>query len=392
MSDRRIIFVGHDASRTGAPIQLLHLLRWLKADSDSSFHILLNDGGPLEEDYQAMAPTWVMSRELSRPSGWAGRVPLLRRWLRLRRGARLRQTLRAFGPQLIYANTAATRPPLEFLADLDVPTIVHIHELDIAIKEFIGVNNFALVKSRASHYIAASAAVRTNLLTNHRISADAIDVVHEFIATKIGPSGEREGRRRLCEELGLDPGARFIGAAGALEWRKGSDLFVQLALAICRRDPGRSVHFLWLGGQVNGTEARLLRYDVDKAGLGSRVHFLGARSNPLDYIDLFDIFALTSREDPYPLVVLEAASLGKPIVCFEGAGGAPEFVEDDCGFVVPYMDVGAMVDRILVLLDSDELRGRLGDAAQRKVRQRHDLNAVAPRVLEIINRFRRRSP
>ena len=41
------------------------------------------------------------------------------------------------------------------------------------------------------------------------------------------------------------------------------------------------------------------------------------------------------EEDPYTLVCLEAAALEKPYVCFEGAGGSPEFVEEDCGFVVP---------------------------------------------------------
>jgi hypothetical protein len=65
----RLLFVGHDASRTGAPILLLHLLGWLKANSDVSFRILLGDGGPLEGDYRALAPTWVLRRELGPPPG-----------------------------------------------------------------------------------------------------------------------------------------------------------------------------------------------------------------------------------------------------------------------------------------------------------------------------------
>jgi glycosyltransferase involved in cell wall biosynthesis len=81
---------------------------------------------------------------------------------------------------------------------------------------------------------------------------------------------------------------------------------------------------------------------------------------PADYMAAADVFVLTSREDPYPLVCLEAAALEKPIVCFEGGGGTPEFVEADCGFVVPYLDIIGMADRVISLLDSPDCRDNLG--------------------------------
>jgi glycosyltransferase involved in cell wall biosynthesis len=368
------------------------LLGWLRRNSAASIQILLNEGGPLEEDHRALGPTWVLSRELARPSGLAGRVPVLRRCLRLRRTAQLRRRLLAFDPQLIFANTAATRAPLEFVAGIDAPVVAHIHELEMVLSVYLGAADFDVVKRRACHYVAVSEAVRTNLLANHGVQPCAIDVIRPCIGTRVGPSIEGPDRRRLCAELGLDPAARFVGAAGRLERRKGADLFIQLALETCQRAPEQPIHFLWLGGPNGGFDPRLLQYDVEKSGLGARVHFLGLKSNPLDYIGLFDVFALTSREDPYPAVVLEAAALGKPTVCFEGAGGAPEFVEDDCGYVVRYLDVGAMATRILALLDSEDLRGRMGDAARQKVRHQLDFDAVGSKFLEVIDRFRRRSP
>jgi hypothetical protein len=38
-------------------------------------------------------------------------------------------------------------------------------------------------------------------------------------------------------------------------------------------------------------------------------------------------------------VCLEAAALGKPIICFGDAGGMPEFIEEVCELVVPYLDI-----------------------------------------------------
>jgi hypothetical protein len=99
---------------------------------------------------------------------------------------------------------------------------------------------------------------------------------------------------------------------------------------------------------------------------------------------------LLSTEDPYPLVVLEAAALGKPIVCFAGSGGAPEFVENDCGFVVPYLDLEAVAERIAELIEAPELRKRMGTAARMKVQSRHDVNIAAPQILNFIERVARR--
>jgi glycosyltransferase involved in cell wall biosynthesis len=148
------------------------------------------------------------------------------------------------------------------------------------------------------------------------------------------------------------------------------------------------VHFVWVGGG-SPQDHRLaeLRLDAQTAGVGDIMHFPGTRPNAAEYFCAFDVFALVSREDSYPLVCLEVASLGTPILCFDRAGGAREFVEDDCGFVVPYLEVEVMAERTLELLASDELRRRMGECAKAKVRRRHDVTVAAPRVLDVISRL-----
>ena len=111
------------------------------------------------------------------------------------------------------------------------------------------------------------------------------------------------------------------------------------------------------------------------------------KRNPLDYFALFDVSVSLSREDPFPLVVLEAASMGKPTVCFDRAGGAKEFVEEDCGYVVPYLDIQAMSSKVVDLLKSVELRQRLGRNALNKVRARCDVQVGGPQLLAVIENF-----
>ena len=63
------------------------------------------------------------------------------------------------------------------------------------------------------------------------------------------------------------------------------------------------------------------------------------------------VYALTSREDPFPTVALEALSVGVPVVAFEDSGGIPGFlVKESVGRVVPYCDVPAMAQAIVNLL------------------------------------------
>ena len=76
-----------------------------------------------------------------------------------------------------------------------------------------------------------------------------------------------------------------------------------------------------------------------------------------------------------------------PIVCFDYAGDMKEFVEDDCGFVLPYQDVDAMADAVLMLHQSEDLRKDLGQHADAKVRHRHDINRAAPRIVDIVERL-----
>lgn len=69
--------------------------------------------------------------------------------------------------------------------------------------------------------------------------------------------------------------------------------------------------------------------------------------NPFEYYRDLDLFILTSREDPFPLVCIENGMLGNPIVCFEGATGIEEVIAEGGGRVVPYLNVEDMAETII---------------------------------------------
>jgi glycosyltransferase involved in cell wall biosynthesis len=289
---------------------------------------------------------------------------------------------------LVYSNTVVNGRVLDALSPLGCPVLTHVHELEFAIHTYAG-KDFEYVKQHTDHFVAVSEAVRNNLVARHGIPEASVERIYGSVPTMARPRADlRVLKRAMAAEIGIPENARIVGGCGTVYWLKGCDLFLQLALAIRARQSSVPVHLVWLGAKPSVESFYPVQHDLIHAGLADRVHFIGYRPNPLDYIAAFDVLALVSREDAFPLAIMEAAAVGVPTVCFDGAaGGGCEFVEADAGRVVAYLDLNAMAERVLEFLGDDELRSRLGQRARRKVRERHDISVMAPKLVRTIERM-----
>jgi glycosyltransferase involved in cell wall biosynthesis len=225
-------------------------------------------------------------------------------------------------------------------------------------------------------------AVRAFLESEIGVPPEKIRVIHGFPIPREKATGSPEQAAAIRSRLGIPADAAVVGMSGFPSWRKGVDLFVQLASQVNRSLKTRPCHFIWLGGQPKWHKEGL--YDAEKLGIAHLVHFIPSVGDPYPYYALFDIFALTSREEPFSVSMLEAAECGLPIVCFADAGGAPELVGDDAGIIVPYLDIDAMARACIRLLEDNELRHRLGDTARQKVQTQYSLARQGPKLLEAI--------
>lgn len=392
--NRRILFIGTDAYRAGAQIALLHILTWLKANYPADLTLLLKSGGELLEDYRAVLPTHLLEpagRSFLAALEAQARVAPLTRLVRRAWGSTspVPRALASMVPDLIYANSVASVNVLDMLKPPGrCPVICHVHELQMGIRTFVGLETFAHARSRITAYVAVSQAVEDNLVSNHQINRSDIQRIYEAIGLPDASarSTAASAAPALRAELGIPADAFVVGGCGTLDWRKSPDIFLQVAQRVSHSAPACPVHFIWVGGPRSGAPVHALMHDVERLRIGPIVHFVGPEPHPLRYFSLFDAFLLTSREDPFPLVCLEAAALATPIVCFEDAGGMPEFVGEDAGFVVPYLDVPRAADSILTLARSEGLRRALGACAAAKVRSRHDINGVGRQIAAVLDR------
>ena len=360
----KILFISHDASRTGAPILLLNLIRGVRERKEWDVRILLRAGGPLEPQFQELGETFVC----------AG-LELQNRWLE--------------DVALIYSNTCTNGLFLKPLVPDAIPVITHIHEMQYAIEAF-GAENFAEVKKHTSHFVACSEAVLEGLRQHHQIPAEKISVIYGGIPVQSVIEGaSARTTREVRQWCGLGEDDFVIAACGFADWRKGPDLFVQLADAMRRQGRADKLSFLWIGKVPADQHGKILLHDVRQLGLSASVKFIGEQQNPFPFLNACDLFCLCSREDPFPLVMLEAAALRKPVVCFEQAGGANEFCARGGGLAAPYLNVEALGDCLFRLLENQELRREIGEAGARLVNEEFNLRCFAPRILQLIEKFNR---
>jgi len=380
MSENRleVLFLGHSAARTGAPLLLLELVRWLAAARRITPRVALLTGGPLESEYSSVAHTRCAPQ--SRVGTIAKRlgIPIVTR-------PRLPPEVFLGGRSVVYANTVACARALTAFAGKGKPIIHHIHELEAATSRLGMIDAMRANVSITDLYIAASEAVAEFLRTAIAVPPDRIRVIHEFAINLPCSANRHIHREKIRALLGLNTEHILVLMCGTPEVRKGTDLFIRIAsVARASRDGGR-LRFLWLGGSAEKQKdyVQLCR----NAGVEAICRFQTSMERPQEWVAAADIFCLTSREDPFSVAMLEAAMHAMPIVCFAGAGGGPEMVEDDAGFVVAKEDVQAMATACIRLSNDEALRTQLGDAAKTKVQQRYLIHHQAPRIQQEILRL-----
>lgn len=389
MTLRRMLAVTHEATLTGAPMNLLHFLTWLRHHTDVEVHTLVVQDGPLRHRFEQVSDVTLLDRAI-----WpkllgtlqAGLISLgsSRAWKPVaiaRLSPQLRR-LRDF--DLVYSNSLASTAMLPHLPSSRM-VVSHVHELEVALRTWRPPELVEAFRTIPDAWIAASGAVQDLLVGEFGLPQGRVLLHHEFIDTGAITRRKLSLREieRLRRELQIPAAAAVVMGAGTVDWRKGPDLFVQLAAEV-RRRTREPVRFVWIGGDLTGTDFQRVRSEIERTG-SDHVRFVGVKPDPVPWFAMADVFALTSREDPFPLVCLEAAALGIPIVTYQN-GGMPELLSaagPDAAFgIVDHLDVSTMAERVVAMLNSDQLHNSAGDQLRKQVIDIHDVAVAAPKLFD----------
>ncbi len=377
---KKILFISHDASRTGAPIVLLHLIEWIKENTNYVCEIICLKGGELENEFERIATTHVL--ESTKKAGLSYLFKkLLTKVLNVDFEKfitkKLVDIVKKYNPDLIYANTANTSKVIAEIGKVkSVPIILHLHELKSSMQRSGARESLPHADPFINKYIACSGLVEENIIKNIGVLSSKVERIYAFVE----PQQVKISKEDIKAELGITMDTIIVAGVGSLHWRKGVDFFLFTARKVLLLNPEKKIVFVWLGGDLTSREAMLYNFDIEAWGLTDKISLLGSKPNPWDYINAIDVLAMTSREDPFPLVCIEAAMLAKPIVCFDKNVGSAEFIDNQ----VMFLDIDMMSAHLEELINNPDLRIIQGEELKRKT-STYTLEETAPKVLKVIN-------
>jgi glycosyltransferase involved in cell wall biosynthesis len=339
----RVMFLQTDMRIGGAEMLTANIIRRLNRERFTPELCCLKERGELGETLAAEIP--VHSELLSNKYDW-------RVWPRLTRLLREREidaviTVGA-GDKMFWGRLAARH--------VGVPVILSaIHSTGWP--DGIGRLNRMLTPITDS-FIAVAASHGQFLAKNLGVDSSRVAVIPNGVDTqRFAPFADAAAVRR---ELGIGPTAPVVGLVAALRPEKNHELFLEMAARVVAALP--DAQFLLIG---DGPCRAALEHRAAELGVAEHVQFLGSRHDVPRLLAALDVFALTSHIEANPVSILEAMSVGKPVVATNVGSIHEAVAEGRTGFLVTPGDAYQMADRILRLLH-DPLRAQAMGAAARE--------------------------
>ncbi|GAA4236317.1 glycosyltransferase family 4 protein [Actinomadura meridiana] len=199
----------------------------------------------------------------------------------------------------------------------------------------------------------ATSALRLGFATPERVrlSWPAVDVD----AYAAAPGSRARARRGLDLPLGV----KVVGSIGRLTYMKGPEIF---AKAIARLPD--DVFGLWVGGGPMTDDMRKL---TAKLGIGERMRWLGHRDDVGDLLPAFDLFAMPTRTEGLPCVLVEAIGAGVPLIATAVSSNADLVLAGETGLLVRPEDPDGLATAISALLDDPAAAARMAARAREHI-------------------------
>ncbi|MBR4366464.1 MAG: glycosyltransferase family 4 protein [Bacteroidaceae bacterium] len=368
-----ILFISHEASRSGAPLALLYLLKEIKSKAtDITFTVLQLEGGPLTDEFRKLCKVIIPTE---RP--WRVEHLFKRDSLRERLSVRLLiNHLKKQHFDLIYANTVVTLPTAVALkTSLSIPVVLHAHEASNSFAH-LGVTK-DLVK-QCDYYIGASGIVYDSLIKYGSVP-DRTHTIYPFseFADRI-VSGEATPPKKDAGDKVL------IGCIGPMTERKGADFIPMIVRRLHDLYPECPYEIQCIGTYMEGISKKV-EYDLARIGMSDKVRNLGSQPDPLPLYLNLDFLLVLSREDPFPLAVVENGLLGKPSILFDGSCGTQRFINNGVnGVIVPYMDIDGMAKAIYHLCQDREARVSMGQKFQKTLSDHYQHARTNDEIIKLL--------
>lgn len=187
-------------------------------------------------------------------------------------------------------------------------------------------------------------------------------------------------KNKMRESFNIGQKEFVVGFIGRLEPVKGLDYFVDAASRVEKKNP--NVRFILVG---DGSMRQGLENKVRDLGIAQRFIFTGWREDIAQINSMLDILVLPSLNEAVGISLIEAQSAGVPVIA-TNVGGIPEVVNDNItGLLVPAADAASLAGAIEYLLENDQKRIEMSEAAKAWVAGKFKAEDMADKISRLYN-------
>lgn len=294
---------------------------------------------------------------------------------------RLITYLRHIQPDLVHIHTTVPGNILWRLACkvIGMPLINHIH-----IENYFGpvgikanlVRHLDTFTARIPECFIAVSKYVSDMITKQGYQKERVHVVYNGVPWEV---------RSIPDTVPLskDKNALIIGCVGRLCESKGQK---NLILAFSNILDDFSSATLWLIGkdQQNGGKYEIeLRSLAESLGINNQVVFWGHQDDVRRLMEQMDVLVLPSYDEGFPLVLLEAMSVGLPVIASRVAGVPEMIVDGETGILIPPGNIEVIGDEIKRLMSNPLFRKSLGEKGRERVLKEFSKEKMLGQVREL---------
>jgi glycosyltransferase involved in cell wall biosynthesis len=349
----------------GADSQLLAAAQGLRGRGYDVLIVSMTALGPMGLKAQSLG---IPTMSLDMPRG----IPHIRAFVRL---ARLIRTWRpdVVHSHMVHANLMARAVRLVAPVPALVSTIHNIYEGGAIL-----MTAYRLTNGLVDHMTIISEAAAERFIREGIVPKEVLRVVPNGVDPEVYRQASPSTRADVRRSLGL--GGEFAWlAVGRFETAKDYPNMLRAFAATCARHPGTVLLLAGRGALQDETEA-LAR----ELGVGAAVRFLGVRNDVPALLAAADGYVMSSAWEGMPMVLLEAAAGGLPIVTTRVGGTGEVVLDRETGFLVPPKDPETLASAMVKLMDLGEAeRRRMGERGREHIRNRYGLARVVEQWEEL---------
>lgn len=367
IEDNGILLFTNDFDRKGAPVLLLNIAKWLHS-RNIPICIVSCKYGPLINEFKNYGPVVIRS-------------PKKTEELIIEMNSR-------YEYKRAICNTVVTGYITPQLKQHGYYVVSMVHEMENAIKSLNLTKECEyIIKNSEKIVFPSNYTYRSFLKCLNKTSIENILIKNQGLYNIVKQKKSFDESLKSMERmLDIKLNEKFIVInVATASYRKGFDLFIDIAFKIRKSNP--NIIFIWVGDnyrQILGK--KLLEHKTSRFDNLFLPGYISDFNALNDIYNISDVLCLTSREEPFGSIVLEAFKSSTPVIAFDKCGGYMDVVRDnETGYLVPPFDIEKLVNKIVDISNHTELNKRIGQQCLEEVKK-HNFDEYCEFLLSLFDK------